>query len=102
MVNGLTPLYRSDLVHVPANVNNSSNYNLCYSIHLFSQCTYFSVQSLLLPSAAYDWNNTPDQHSNVKYRMTFKNVFSRDQPVVPKHFLFGSPKRTNPSHTPKK
>ena len=91
MANGLSAPYLSDIV--PTTVNNCSNYNLRKSnnIHLVNACTSLYYNSFL-PSAASDWNNIPHEHKNVYSVMTFKNVLSRDKPVVPKHYLFGNRK----------
>ena len=91
LINDLAPQYLSDLV--PATIDSSSNYNLRSSnnFNLVNARTslYFNY---FLPSAVCDWNNIPDDHRNVDTVIAFKNVLSRDKPIVPKHYLFGNKK----------
>ena len=91
MINGLSPQYLSDLV--PATIDSSSNYNLRTSnnIHLVNACTALYYNPFLL-SVIRDWNNLPDDRRNVDSVIAFKNVLSRDKPIVPKHYLFGNRK----------
>ena len=91
MINGLYPQYLSDLV--PATIDNSSNYNLRNSntIHLVNARPALYYNSFL-PSVVRGWNNIPDDHRNVDSVIAFKNVLSRDKPIVPKHYLFGNRK----------
>ena len=91
MINGLSPQYLSDLV--PATIDSSSNYNLRNSnnIHLVNARTALYYNSFL-PSVVRDWNNIPDDRRNVDSVIAFKNVLSRDKPIVPKHYLFGNRK----------
>ena len=91
MINGLSPQYLSDLV--PVTIGSSSNYNLRNSnnIYLVNARTSLYYNSFL-PSADRDWNNIPDGHRNVDSVIAFKNVLSRDKPIVPKHYIFGNRK----------
>ena len=91
MINGLSPQYLLDLV--PATIDSSSNYNLRNSnnIHLVNARTALYYNSFL-PSVVRDWNNIPDDRRNVDSVTAFKNVLSRDKPIVPKHYLFGNRK----------
>ena len=91
MINGLSPQYLLDLV--PATIDSSSNYNLRNSnnIHLVNARTALYYNSFL-PSVVRDWNNIPDDRRNVDSVIAFKNVLSRDKPIVPKHYLFGNRK----------
>ena len=78
---------------VPATIDSSSNYNLRNSnnIHLVNARTALYYNSFL-PSVVPDWNNIPDDRRNVDSVIAFKNVLSRDKPIVPKHYLFGNRK----------
>ena len=91
MINDLSPQYLSGLV--PATIDSSSNFNLRNSnnIHLVNARTSLYYNSFL-PSAVRDWNSLPDDRRNVDSVIAFKNVLSRDKPIVPKHYLFGNRK----------
>ena len=89
MINCLSSQYLSYLV--PATIDSSSNYNLRNSnnIHLAIARTSLCYNSFL-PSVVCDWNNKPDDRRNVDSVIAFKNVLSRDKPIVPKHYLLGN------------
>ena len=91
MTNGISSQYLSDLV--PATIDSFLNYNLRNSnnIHLVNEHTSLYYNSFL-PSVVCDWNNILDDHRNVDSVIAFKNVLSRDKPIVPKHYLFGNRK----------
>ena len=91
MINGLSPQYLSDLV--PATIDSSSNYNLRNSnnIHLVNARTALYYNYFLL-SVVRDCNNIPDDRRNVESVIAFKNVLSRDKPIVLKHYLYGNRK----------
>ena len=84
MINDLSPQHLSDLV--PATIESSLNYNLRNSnnVHLVNARTAL-YYNYFLPSVVRDWNNKQDDHRNVD--SAFKNVLSRDKPIVPKHYL---------------
>ena len=86
MINCLSPQYLSGLV--PATIDSFSNYNLRNSnnIHLVNARIALYYNSFL-PSVVRDWNNIPDDRRNVDSVIAFKNVLSRDKPIVPKHYL---------------
>ena len=48
--------------------------------------------TLFLPSVVCDCNNILYDHKNVDSVIAFKNVLSRDKPILPKHYLFGNRK----------
>ena len=91
LINGLSPQYLSDLVSAP--IGSSSNYNLRNSnnIHLVNARNSLYYNSFL-PSTVRDWNNIRDGHRHVDSVIAFKNVLSRDKPIVPKHYIFGNRK----------
>ena len=91
IINDLAPQYLSDLV--PATIDSSLIYNLRNSnnIHLVNVRTSLYFNSFL-PSAVRDWNNIPDDRRNVESVIAFKNVLSRDKPIVPRHYPFGNKK----------
>ena len=98
MINGLSPQYLSDLVL--ATNDSSWNYNLRNSnnIHLVNARTALYYNSFL-PSVVRDWNNIPDDRINVDSVIAFKNVLSRDKPIVPKHYLFFGNRKEQILHT---
>ena len=88
MIDGLSPQNLSDLVPatIDYNLRNSNN------IHLVNARTALYYNNSFLPSVVRDWNNIPDDRRNIDSVIAFKNVLSRDKPIVPKHYLFGNRK----------
>ena len=92
MINGLSPQFLSDLVS--ETIYSSSNYYLRNSndIHLVNARTSLYYNSFL-PLVFRDWNDIPDDLRNVDSAIAFKNVLSRDKPIVPKHDPLGNRKK---------
>ena len=68
-----------------------------YNIYPVNARTFLYYNSFLT-SAVRNWNNIPDEHRNVDSVIAFKNVLSRDKPVVPKRYLLEIGKKKSFTH----
>ena len=63
-----------------------------------TRTSLYNLYNSFLSLAVRDRNNIPDERRNVDSVIAFKNVHSRDKPVVSKHYHFGIGKNKSVTH----